>query len=134
MVYLSDKDKYLVFSGVSHIRFSDVFSLSPQGWKWNLEKCHGEIPKELSYCAYWYDAPYLFFNGGRNKEIALSDTFFLNTSSWEWKKVSTTNPPEVRYHHAAIKVTGKEEAYIFGGFGEKQNKCLGDLCKYDYSK
>lgn len=133
-VYCEDKNIYLLFAGVSHIRYSDVFSLNRENWRWNQEKCTGEIPKELSYCAYWYDAPYLFFNGGRNKEISLSDTYFLNTNNWEWRKVFTMDQPSARFHHAAIRVHNKQEAYIFGGFGEKANKCLGDLCKFDYSK
>lgn len=41
--------------------------------------------------------------------------------------------PSARYMHAVAKNENKE-AYIFGGFDEKRNKCLGDIHKYDYSK
>lgn len=134
LVFLSDKNKYLLFGGVSHVRYCDVYTLSRETLKWHQESCNGEIPKELSYCSYWYDPPYFFFNGGRNKEITLSDTYFLNTNNWEWKKVFTMDQPAARYHHFAVKIPNKQEAIIFGGFGEKANKCLGDLCKFDYSK
>jgi hypothetical protein len=40
--------------------------------------------------------------------------------------------PSARYMHAVAKTEGKE-TYIFGGFDEKRNRCLGDLHKYDYS-
>jgi len=40
--------------------------------------------------------------------------------------------PSPRYHHAVVKAEGKE-AYIFGGFDEKRNRCLGDLFRYEYS-
>ena len=39
--------------------------------------------------------------------------------------------PSPRYQHAAVKAEGKE-AYIFGGFDEKRNRCLGDLHRYEY--
>lgn len=134
LVYMNDKNKYLLFSGVSHTRYSDVYSIDCEEWKWNAEKCTGEIPKELSYCAYWYDAPNFFFNGGKNREISMSDTYFLNTNTWEWKKVFTMDQPAARYYHTAAKIPDKQEVIIFGGFGEKANKCLGDMCKYEYSK
>ena len=41
--------------------------------------------------------------------------------------------PSARYMHSVAKNENKE-AYIFGGFDEKRNKCLGDIHKYDYSK
>lgn len=41
--------------------------------------------------------------------------------------------PSARYHHAVVKGEGKE-AYIFGGYDEKRNRCLGDLHRYEYSK
>ncbi len=134
LVYLNDKEQYLLFAGVSHIRYCDIYTLNRNNWKWNNETCTGELPKELSYCAYWYDAPYFFINGGKNKELGLSDTFFLNTNTWEWKKVFTMDQPAARYHHFAVKIPNKQEVFMFGGFGEKANKCLNDLCKYDYSK
>jgi hypothetical protein len=40
--------------------------------------------------------------------------------------------PSARYHHAIVKTENKE-AYMFGGYDEKRNRCLGDLHKYDYS-
>ncbi len=39
--------------------------------------------------------------------------------------------PSARYNHAAVKTEGKE-AYIFGGFDERRNRCLGDLHRYEY--
>jgi len=41
--------------------------------------------------------------------------------------------PSARYMHAVAK-TDNREAYIFGGFDEKRNRCLADIHKYDYSK
>ena len=80
-----------------------------------------------------YEAPYFFFHGGKNKEIPLSDTYFLDTDTWLWRKVFTMEQPSPRYHHAVVKAEGKE-AYIFGGYDEKRNRCLGDLYRYEYSK
>lgn len=74
----------------------------------------------------------MFIHGGRNKNVALGDTYFLDTDKWIWKKVFTMEQPSSRYMHAVAK-TDNKEAYIFGGFDEKRNRCLGDLHKYDYS-
>ncbi len=80
-----------------------------------------------------YIEPLLFIHGGRNKTSATADTYFLDTDKWIWKKVFSMEQPCARYMHAAVKTEGKE-TYIFGGFDEKRNRCLGDLHKYDYSK
>jgi len=147
MIFLNDKNRYLIFAGISNTRYSDVFTLNPSiintykyklilnlaEQKWNLEKPTGEIPKDLSHCAYWYDAPYFFFHGGRNKEISLSDTYFLNTDTWVWRKAFTMDQPPPRYNHAAIK-TNNKEAYIYGGFDDKKNSCFSDIHKYNYGK
>jgi hypothetical protein len=55
---MPDKNKYLLFSGISHTRYADVFTLSTDDWTWNEINCSGEIPKELSYCVGWYDCKY----------------------------------------------------------------------------
>lgn len=132
--YMQDKRKYVLFGGVSHTRYSDVFTISTTDWKWSQEKCAGELPKEISYSASWYDPPYLFIQGGRTKEIAIQDTYILDTNKWDWYKAFTLDPIDPRFHHAAIKVPNQSEAYVFGGFGQKQNKCLNDMNKFDYSK
>ena len=131
--YMPDKQKYILFGGISHIRYSDVYTLSSFDWKWNNEKCTGELPKELCYCACWYDAPNFFISGGRTKEIAIQDTYILDTNKWIWYKAFTLDPIDPRFHHAAVCVPGASEAYIFGGYGQKQNKCLNDISKFDYS-
>jgi hypothetical protein len=118
-----------------------VYTLSTETMKWTEIKPNGEIPKECSYGAGWYDSkiqhkflgPYLFFYGGRNREISLSDTYFLDTDTWIWRKIFSIDNPPARYHHAVIK-TDSKEAYIFGGYDEKRNRCLGDLFRYEYSK
>lgn len=133
LVYMDDKDKYLLFSGVSHTRYSDVYTIDIKEWKWSNLNCSGEIPKEISYCAYWYDSPYFFFNGGKGKEIATNDTYFLNTNTLVWRKTFVLDYPSSRFYHCAVKVPNEEVAYIFGGFGEKANKCLADICKFNYS-
>jgi N-acetylneuraminic acid mutarotase len=78
-------------------------------------------------------APYFFFHGGRNKEISLGDTYFLDTDTWKWRKAFTIEQPPARYHHAVVKGEGKD-AYIFGGYDDKKNRCFGDLHRYEYSK
>ena len=40
--------------------------------------------------------------------------------------------PSARYMHAVAK-TAEKETFIFGGFDEKRNRCLGDMHKFDYS-
>lgn len=62
----------------------------------------------------------------------MTDTYFLNTDTWVWSKVFTMDQPTSRYHHAIVK-TNNKEAFLFGGFNEKTNQCLGDLYRYDYS-
>jgi hypothetical protein len=62
----------------------------------------------------------------------LTDTYFLDVEKFIWRKVFTMEQPSARYHHAVVKTEGKE-AYIFGGFNEKRNRCLGDLHRYEYS-
>ena len=76
--------------------------------------------------------PFVFFFGGRNREISLSDTYFLDTDTWIWRKIFSIDNPPPRYHHAVAKTENKE-AYIFGGYDEKRNRCLGDLFRYEYS-
>lgn len=56
LVHLNDKNAYLIFGGISHTRFSDVFILSMDTKKWSSVKPTGEIPKELSHCVGWYDS------------------------------------------------------------------------------
>ena len=65
--------------------------------------------------------------------MALTDTYFLDTDKWIWRKAFTMEQPSARYHHAIAKVENKE-AFMFGGYDERRNRCLGDLHKYDYSK
>jgi hypothetical protein len=56
LVHMPDKNKYLTFGGISHVRFSDVYLLSMDEKKWTQVKPTGEIPKELSHCVGWYDS------------------------------------------------------------------------------
>jgi N-acetylneuraminic acid mutarotase len=94
---------------------------------------HGEIPKDLCYCVSWYDSPHFFIHGGRNRELSLSDTYFLDTDELVWRKVFTMEQPLSRFHHSAVKAEGKE-VYIFGGcYIGKENRYLGDLHRYEYS-
>jgi hypothetical protein len=72
-----------------------------------------------------------FLWGGRNKELSLSDTYFLDSNEWIWRKVFNMEQPSPRYYQAVVKSESKE-AYIYGGFDEKRNRCLGDLHRYEY--
>ncbi len=40
--------------------------------------------------------------------------------------------PSARFNHAVAKTESKD-AYMFGGYDEKRNRCLGDLHRYEYS-
>ncbi|MCQ2816109.1 MAG: hypothetical protein MJ252_02475 [archaeon] len=131
---MPDKNSYLLFSGVSHIRYSDVFIYDMSLNKWIRKNTTGEHPKELCYAVGWYDPPHFFFYGGRNKELTLSDVYFLNTDKWIWKKVFTVDQPLSRFYHAGCKIEGRI-FYTFGGINiGRGNKILGDMNKYDYSK
>lgn len=133
-LHLSDKNSYLLFSGVSHIRYADIFIFNMATKKWTKRKTRGEHPKELCYAIGWYDPPYFFFYGGRNKELTLSDVYFLNTDKWIWKKVLTIDQPLSRFYHAGCKTEGRK-FYVFGGINiGKENKLLGDMQLYDYGK
>ena len=91
--------------------------------KWSRKNTTGEHPKELCYAVGWYDSPYFFFYGGRNKELTLSDVYFLNTNKWLWKKVFTVDQPLSRFYHAGCKIEGRK-FYIFGGIniGKENNE------------
>lgn len=129
--YLSDKSLYLLFGGTSNHRHNDLFTFSTATKEWNEQETSGEIPRELSYSAGWYDAPFLFLNSGKNKQTALSDTYFLDTDTWIWRKVFTLEQPSPRYYHQVVRGNSRE-AFLFGGFNTKRNKCLNDLFRYDY--
>jgi hypothetical protein len=58
MVYIPEKNSYLLFGGVSHTRYSDVYLFSVDARKWKSVKPSGDIPKELSHCVGWYDSKY----------------------------------------------------------------------------
>ena len=64
------------------MRYADVFIFDMKKKKWSKKQCKGEQPKDLCYAIGWYDTPNFFFYGGRNKELSLSDTYFLNTEKW----------------------------------------------------
>lgn len=57
-VHMPDKNKYLLFAGISHTRYSDVYVFSSENNKWKNISATGEIPKELAYCAGWYDSKF----------------------------------------------------------------------------
>ena len=48
--------------------------------KWTKANCTGAQPKDLCYAFGWYDRPNFFFYGGKNKELSLSDVYFLDTN------------------------------------------------------
>jgi hypothetical protein len=133
-INIPEKNQFLLFSGVSHVRFADVFVFDMKKRKWSKKKTTGEHPKDLCYAIGWYDSPNFFFYGGRNKELSLSDTYFLNVEKWIWKKVFTMDQPVSRFYHAGAK-TEESVVYIYGGTNiGRENKLLGDMYKYDYSK
>lgn len=133
-VNIPEKNQFLLFSGVSHVRYSDVFIYDLQKKKWAMKTTKGAQPKELCFSVGWYDAPNFFFYGGRNKELSLSDTYFLDTDRWVWRKVFTMEQPLSRFYHSGVK--SEEKAfYIYGGTNiGRENKVLNDMHKYDYGK
>ncbi len=54
-MYMNDKNKYILFSGISNTRYSDVFVFSMNDMKWEMMKPSGELPKEMAYSVGWYD-------------------------------------------------------------------------------
>ena len=102
--------------------------------KWSKKNCGGEQPKDLCYAVGWYDKPNFFFYGGRNKELSLGDTYFLDTTRFIWRKVFTMDQPLSRFYHAGVK-TNEKAFYIYGGCNiGRENKLLSDMHKYDYCK
>ena len=112
--------------------------------KWTKANCTGAQPKDLCYAFGWYDRPNFFFYGGKNKELSLSDVYFLDTNKWIdvyfldtnkwiWKKVITIDQPLPRFYHSGAKV--KDHCvYIYGGIHVgRSSKLLSDLHIYDYS-
>ena len=71
---------------------------------------------------------------GKNKELSLSDVYFLDTNKWIWKKVITIDQPLPRFYHAGAKVKD-HSVYFYGGIHVgRTSKLLSDLHIYDYSK
>ena len=102
--------------------------------KWSKKNCGGEQPKDLCYAVGWYDKPNFFFYGGRNKELSLGDTYFLDTTRFIWRKVFTMDQPLSRFYHSGVK-TNEKAFYIYGGCNiGRENKLLCDMHKYDYCK
>ena len=101
---IPEKNQYLLFSGVSLKRYSDVFIFDMNTKKWIKANCSGAQPKDLCYAYGWYDKPNFFFYGGKNKEMSLSDIYFLDTTKWIWKKVITIDQPLPRFYHSGAKV------------------------------
>ena len=102
--------------------------------KWSKANCTGAQPKDLCYAYGWYDRPNFFFYGGKNKELSLSDVYFLDTNKWIWKKVITIDQPLPRFFHAGAKVK-ERQVYFYGGIHVgRTSKLLSDLLIYDYSK
>ena len=132
-VNIPEKNQYLLFSGVSLKRYSDVFIFDMNTKKWTKANCTGAQPKDLCYAYGWYDRPNFFFYGGKNKELSLSDVYFLDTNKWVWKKVITIDQPLPRFYHAGAKVKDRS-VYIYGGIHVgRTSKLLSDLHIYDYS-
>ena len=132
-VNIPEKKQYLLFSGVSLKRYSDVFIFDMNTKKWTKANCTGAQPKDLCYAYGWYDRPNFFFYGGKNKELSLSDVYFLDTNKWVWKKVITIDQPLPRFYHAGAKVKDRS-VYIYGGIHVgRTSKLLSDLHIYDYS-
>ncbi len=61
---MPDKNKYLLFGGVSHQRFSDLYTLDAGNnktnnilvnFEWTHIEATGKNPKEISHCVGWYD-------------------------------------------------------------------------------
>ena len=130
---IPEKNQYLLFSGVSLKRYSDVFIFDMHTKKWIKANCSGAQPKDLCYAYGWYDKPNFFFYGGKNKEMSLSDIYFLDTTKWIWKKVITIDQPLPRFYHSGAKV--KDHCvYVYGGIHVgRSSKLLSDLHIYDYS-
>lgn len=129
--YMQDKKKFILLGGISHVRYSDIYTLCALTWKWSKILCKGESPKDVCYCASWYDCPNLYVSV---KEVSNQETYILDTDCWEWYKLFTLETLDPRFHHTAVKLPNQSEAIVFGGFGVKQNKCLNDINKLDYSK
>lgn len=132
IVFCPDKNFYLIcYCDDSKM---DAWTLCADTFNWMLQVCTGEVPPSTLEFAYWFEGSNLFINGGICGEVSNSSTFFLNIDTWIWKKAFTMDLPSARHLHCAIKVPNKEEAYIYGGWGAKQGKCISELCKFDYSK
>ena len=102
--------------------------------KWTKANCTGAQPKDLCYAYGCYDRPNFFKKKKKNKEISLSDVYFLDTNKWVWKKVITIDQPLPRFYHAGAKVKDRQ-VYIYGGIHVgRVSKLLSDFYIYDYSK
>jgi len=75
----------------------------------------GEAPEGLSMCAVapLRDAMWLFGGSTKTQELS-SDTYVLNTDTWEWRKLSTSNGPGARATPCAAAV-GDSTCVMFGG-------------------
>ena len=82
--------------------------------KWTKINCTGAQPKDLCYAYGWYDKPNFFFYGGKNKELSLSDVYFLDTNKWLWKKVITIDNPFQDFIMLEQKLKINQYIYMVG--------------------
>ena len=131
---LPDMNSLLYLGGSSPENFGlylfDIINSS-----WSKAELKGDIPAPLSYCAGWYDSPYLFIHGGKSlqENKSLKETYLIDISSMTIHKIFTIEEPSSRYGHTAVKNNDKQ-AYIFGGcnIGKKNERYLSDLHKMEY--
>jgi N-acetylneuraminic acid mutarotase len=108
---------------------SQIHCFNLQTNTWEDLNIGGDIPApRLAHTAVAIgDSIYVFGGRGATYED-IDELYQFNTSSCQWKKITSTNTPPARSYHAAVAIGTK--MYVFAGCGA--NKCrYNDLHEFD---
>jgi len=68
--------------------------------------------------------------GEKEDKKKVSDTYCLDTETWNWRKLFIFEPPKPRYKHSITKIEKSQSVFMFGGFTTKN---MNDLWELDLS-
>ena len=133
---LPDLNSLLYLGGSSPENFG-LYLFDINNSTWVKSSLKGDNLPPMNYFSGWYDAPFLFINGGKSlqkgENKSFKETYLIDISTMTIHKLFTIEEPSSRYGHMAIKNNDKQ-AYIFGGcnIGKKSERYLNDLHKMEY--
>jgi len=126
----------LLLYGGEHVARTPIAEEADKVWifdsTWTCQACINPPPPRIAHAQAVIGTDLYIFGGRAGitmQEQALDDVWKLDTTSWTWTPVSTTNTPCARSFHRMIAV--EEKLYVFGGCGVQGR--LNDLHCLDTS-